>query len=105
VLLLEYMIRMWDANDQVFHVGPHTLEIEMEDIYFSTGVSKWGAPIILVSHQSTEMLTNEYIAQYCREGTRKRSGNIIIKDIAYHPLHMILFTITKSTGNTWLHLS
>jgi hypothetical protein len=48
VLLLDHLIRMWDINDQLFHVGPHTLDIEMEDIYFLTGLSKWGAPIILV---------------------------------------------------------
>lgn len=29
VLLLEHLINMWDGNDQVFHVGPHILCIDI----------------------------------------------------------------------------
>ena len=36
VLLLEHLIGMWDDNDQVFHVGPHNLSLEIEDVYFLT---------------------------------------------------------------------
>jgi hypothetical protein len=50
-------------------------------------------------------VTDEYIAQYCREGTRKSSGKIPIKDIIDHPLCMILFTITKLAGSTGPHLA
>jgi hypothetical protein len=46
-MLLEHLIAMWDVNEQIFRVGPHNLEIELEDIYFLTGLSKWGAPIVL----------------------------------------------------------
>jgi hypothetical protein len=32
--LLEYSVHMWDVNEQVFHLGSHTLTIDIEDIYF-----------------------------------------------------------------------
>jgi hypothetical protein len=38
VLILEHLIGMWNANDQVFCVGPHTLGIDMEDVYFLTNL-------------------------------------------------------------------
>ena len=38
--LLELIVSMWDVNDQAFQVVPHILKIEMEDIYFLTGLSK-----------------------------------------------------------------
>ena len=34
--LLEYLVHMWDVNEQEFHVGTHTLNIDIEDIYFLT---------------------------------------------------------------------
>jgi hypothetical protein len=34
--LLEYLVHMWDVNQQVFHVGAHILMIDIEDIYFLT---------------------------------------------------------------------
>jgi hypothetical protein len=36
--LLEYLVHMWDVNEQAFHVGVHTLTLEIDDIYFFDGV-------------------------------------------------------------------
>jgi hypothetical protein len=42
--LLEYLVHMWDVDQQVFCVGTHILEIDIEDIYFLTWViSPWGS--------------------------------------------------------------
>jgi hypothetical protein len=30
--LLEYMVHMWDVNEQAFHVGVHTLTLDIDDI-------------------------------------------------------------------------
>jgi hypothetical protein len=30
--LLEYLVHMWDVNEQEFHVGVHTLTLEIDDI-------------------------------------------------------------------------
>jgi hypothetical protein len=32
VKLLECLVRMWDPDQQVFHVGIHTLSLDNEDI-------------------------------------------------------------------------
>ena len=40
VALLEMIVGMWDVNDEAFHVGPHILKLELEDIYFLTRLSK-----------------------------------------------------------------
>jgi hypothetical protein len=37
--LLEYLVHMWDVDQQVFHVGVHTLTLDIEDIYFLIGLS------------------------------------------------------------------
>jgi hypothetical protein len=105
VLLLDHLIRMWDINDQLFNVGPHTLDIEMEEIHFLMGLFNQGAMFILVSHRGTEISIKEYIIQYYREGTRKSSGKIPIEDITNCPLCIILFTITNLVGSTRSHLS
>jgi hypothetical protein len=38
--LLEYLVHMWDVNEQAFRVGVHTLTIDIEDIYFLIGLSR-----------------------------------------------------------------
>ena len=40
VQLLEYIIDMWDADQEHFVVGVHILPIEIEDIYFLTSLSE-----------------------------------------------------------------
>jgi hypothetical protein len=46
VLLLEYIIGLWDDVEQAFQIGPQMLKIELDDVYFLTGLSRRGAPII-----------------------------------------------------------
>ena len=47
VWLLEYIIDMWDPDQDHFVVGVHILPIEIEDIYFLTGLSMRGIPMVL----------------------------------------------------------
>ena len=74
VLVLEHLISMWGTSDQYFHVGPHTLSIEKEDVYLLISLSKWGECISLAGHQGTKLLRKDYITQYCKERTQKSSG-------------------------------
>jgi hypothetical protein len=39
LILLEYLVDMWDVNEQAFHVGVHTLTLDIDEIYFLTGLS------------------------------------------------------------------
>ena len=45
VLLLEHIIGLWDINEQGFRIGTQLLTIELEDVYFLTGLSKRGVLI------------------------------------------------------------
>ena len=45
--LLEYILQMWNPEQQHFEVGAHILTMEVEDIYFLTRLSRSGAPISL----------------------------------------------------------
>ena len=44
-LLLQRMVVVWDVDSQCFIVGDQTLEIEVDDIYFLTGLSHQGESI------------------------------------------------------------
>ena len=39
VKLLEYIVRTWNPEQQYFEVGAHVLTLEVEEIYFLTGLS------------------------------------------------------------------
>lgn len=39
-LLLQRMVAMWDFDSQYFVVGDQILEVEIDDIYFLTGLSR-----------------------------------------------------------------
>jgi hypothetical protein len=45
MLLLEHMIGLWDVAEHGFRIGAQLLTIELEDVYFLTGLSKRGVPI------------------------------------------------------------
>ena len=62
--LLEYILRMWNSKQQYFEVGPHIVTVEVEDIYFLTGLSRRGAPISLIGSQGGDVTTQELIARH-----------------------------------------
>ena len=47
IYLLEYIIDMWDPDQQHFVVGTHILNLDIKDIYFLTGMSQRGRPVVL----------------------------------------------------------
>jgi hypothetical protein len=63
--LLEYLVHMWDVDQQVFHVGVHVLSLDIEDIYFLTGLSRHGAQVTLTGGRGGGFPMSEYIRRYC----------------------------------------
>jgi hypothetical protein len=45
--LLEYLVRMWDVDQQVFHVGVLVLSLDIKYIYVLIGLSCHGAQVTL----------------------------------------------------------
>ena len=56
--LLEHILHMWNPEKQYFEVGAHVLTIEVEEIYFLTGLSRRGAPISLAGSHRGDMTTH-----------------------------------------------
>ena len=87
--LLEHILRMWNPEQQHFEVGAHILTLEVEDIYFLTGISIWGAPILLTGSCGGDITTKELIDHHYILGTRTSGKQIPIKVVMDGPLRTI----------------
>ena len=67
--LLENILRMWNREQQYFKVGAHILTVEVEDIYFLIGLSRWGSPISLTGSHGGDITTQKLIDRHCIPGT------------------------------------
>jgi hypothetical protein len=105
ILLLEYMIGLWDVAEQGFQIGTQLLTIELEDVYILTGLLKRGVPISFSGQRALPEQVDMYLARHCFPGARLVGGRIPIKDIQELPLRSILFAITSVTGSTSAHLA
>ena len=101
--LLEHILHMWNPEQQYFEVGAHVLTIEVQDIYFLTGLSRQGAPISLTSSCGGEITTQELINRHYIPGTRTSENKFFIKAVVDGPLHTILFTIQRVAGIQGVH--
>jgi hypothetical protein len=105
ILLLEYIISLWDVTEQGFRIGIQLLTIELEDVYFLTGLLKVGIPIAFSRQRALPEQVGVYLARHCVPGARLVGGRIPIKDIRELPLRSIFFSITIVTGSTSAHLA
>ena len=48
---------MWNLEQQHFEVGPHIVTVDVEDIYFLTGMSRQGAPLYLIGSRGGDITT------------------------------------------------
>jgi hypothetical protein len=64
-----------------FHVGAHTLTIDIEDIYFLTGLSHRGSRVTLTGSRGGGEPMNYYVCHHCVPGTEKHSGKVAIRDV------------------------
>jgi hypothetical protein len=105
ILLLEYIISLWDVARQGFRIGTQLLTINLEDVYFLTGLSKRGVPIAFSGQRALPKQVGVYLARHCVPEARLVGGRIPIKDIRELTLHSILFSITSMTGSTSAHMA
>jgi hypothetical protein len=105
VRLLEYLVRMWDPDQQVFNVGPHTLYIDIEDIYFLTGLSRCGYYVSLTGSRGGGLKMSEYCNQYCVPKAERKKGKVSIWGVTDLTLHTILFKIARMDGSSAPHMA
>ena len=91
--LLEHILQMWNLEQQYFKVGAHILIVEVEDIYFLTGLSRRGAPISLTGSRGGDITTRELIDRHCAPGIGTSRKKIPIKVVMDRSLRIILFTM------------
>ena len=95
--LLRFIVDAWDTEDQVFHLKDQTLELDVSDVYFITGLSRRGArPILTGSRPSGEKM-GEVMERVC-PGARfgSNSAKVDIITVPDLELRVILFTITRT---------
>ena len=77
-LLLQHMVGMWDPNSQRFMVKDQALDIEVNDIYFLTGLSCQGESVYFGSQGGNGESIDSYVSDLCVEGTCKQGRKLPI---------------------------
>jgi hypothetical protein len=101
--LLEYLVHMWDVDQQLFHVGVHMLTPDIEDIYFLTGLSRHGYHATLTGGRGGRLPMSEYCCQYCVPEAERSKGRVVIWGFQDLTLRTILFTIARMARSTAPH--
>ena len=101
--LLGHILWMWNLEKQYFKFGAHILIVEVEDIYFLTGLSGWGDPISLADSHGGDITTQELIDCHYILGTRTSGKKIPIKAVMDGLLRTILFTMQRVVGSQGVH--
>ena len=105
VRLLEYLVRMWDPDQQVFIVGAHTLAIDIEDIYFLNELSRRGSYVSLTDNREGGLKMSEYCNQYCVPEAKRKKGKVAIWGVTDLTHRSILFTIARMARSVAPHMA
>jgi hypothetical protein len=104
VRLLEMLVGYWDPDSESFNLDGKPLRIEVEDIYFLTGLSRRGEVVNLKSRGvGCGMKIEEYIDTQCILGTPKLGIQVPIREINNLSLKIIVLVLTRITSSTSLH--
>ena len=102
--LLQYLINIWDEQEQVFRLRDQVLELEVSDVYFITGLSRRGPIPVLTGSRPFREKMEEVMARVCR-GAQMGSGSkkVDIHTIPDLALRVVLHTITWAAGSQAPH--
>ena len=93
-----------DPESETFQIDGMSLSIEVEDIYFITGLSRRGEMVNLQSHGlGGELTIDEYIVVYCFPDMEKVGSQISINAIQILGLKAILLALGRIAGLASLH--
>ena len=87
-------------------VDDEPLPLEVEDIYFLTGLSRWGqeANLCRGGRGEVALTIQEYITVYCEEGTQKVASQIPIARIRGIGLRSIAYCLVRMLGTVAQHM-
>jgi len=92
---LQWLVDRWSIQDQCFFIGGHQLEIELEDIYFLTGLSKRGEQLSLFGTRPGGQFVASLRLEFCDDLADPKDKQIDIKTTIHPKLKVIAFTITR----------
>lgn len=72
------MVAMWEPDSQNFLVRDQLLDIEIDDIYFLTGLSHRGEWVEFGGRVGGGESVDSYVSELCMEGTCKQGGKLPI---------------------------
>ena len=102
--LLQYLISIWDENQENFIIRDQELEIDVSDVYFKTGLSRRGAAPILTGTRPCMENMSMVIDRVClRAWKGTGSGKNDIQTILDLVLKVVLHTITRAARSQASH--
>jgi hypothetical protein len=81
------------------------LSIDIEDIYFLTGLSRRGYYVSLTDSRGSGLKMSEYCNQYCVPEAERKKGKVAIWGVQDLTLRTILFTIARMDGSSSPHMA
>ena len=63
--LLQYLVSIWDENEEVFKLRDQVLELEVSDVYFIIGLSGRGPITILTGSRPSGENMEQVMARVC----------------------------------------
>ena len=84
-------------------MGDETLTLEIDDIYFLTGLSWRVVPINLVGKRPSAVTTEALLAEHGVLGAVLKSGKIPILSIGNLPLQAMLYSLSRVAGSAATH--
>ena len=100
---LQWLVDRWNMQDQCFIIGGHQLEMELEDIYFLTGLPKRGEQLTLFGTRPGGQSVGSLRLEFCNDQTKDKGINI--KTISHPKLKVIAFTVIRLCGSAALHVA
>ena len=102
--LLQLLVDYWDPESETFQIDVMLLSIEVENIYFITGLSRRGEVVNIRSRGPGGGLTiDEYIVVYYLPDTEKVGIQIPTNSIKILGLKAILLALGRIAGLASLH--
>src|ERR1700733_1099097 len=93
--LLEMLIDYWDIEEEAFMIDQMPLRVEVEDIYFITGLSQRGEVVHSRGRTWSSLTIEDYVQIYCPRHSKKVGSQISTTHVDSLSLRIILFTMAR----------
>ena len=103
VCFIQMLVDHWELEEDCFIIDQMPLRIEVEDIYFITGLSRRGDPVDFHGKLVEGLTIEDYVQVYCVDNAQKVGTQIPIRYMKDLYMNILLFTIGRVAGSTSLH--